>query len=65
MNDSRQRADTLNPRKNFIGGEQRQHWVEFQLLGEREERLANSPYQTLSDAIREGSSLECSGHGGS
>ena len=33
MNDFLHRTNTLNPRKDVIGG-RKQHWVEFQLLDE-------------------------------
>ncbi len=29
MDNSLHRTDTLNPRKVFIGGKQKTHWVEF------------------------------------
>lgn len=62
MNDGLHRTDTLNPRKDFIGGKQKQHWVEFQLLDELGAPLANMPYQAINDAIREGCFPDCSGH---
>ena len=62
MNDFLHRTDTLNPRKDVIGGKQKQHWVEFQLLDELGAPLANMPYQAINDAIREGCFPDCSGH---
>lgn len=51
-NDSRHRTDTLNPRKDYIGGKQKKHWVEFQLLDEQGEPLADMPYCAVNDATR-------------
>lgn len=62
MNDFLHRTDTLNPRKDVIGGKQKQHWVEFQLLDELGAPLANMPYQAINDAIRDGCFPDCSGH---
>ena len=53
-NDPIHRTDTLNPYKDFIGGEQIQHWIEFQLLDEQGEPLANLPYRAVNEATREG-----------
>ncbi|RON51543.1 lipase family protein [Pseudomonas frederiksbergensis] len=61
MNDTRHRTDTLNPRKVVTGPKQKQHWVEFQLLDEQGDPLANMPYQAINDAIREGCFPQCSG----
>jgi len=54
MNDSLHYTDTLNPFKDFIGGKQIQHWVEFQLLDERGQPLANLPYRAVNEASRGG-----------
>ncbi|WP_244653272.1 hypothetical protein [Pseudomonas fluorescens] len=43
-NDPIHRTDTLNPYKDIIVGKQKQHWIEFQLLDEQGEPLANLPY---------------------
>lgn len=61
MNDPMHRTDTLNPSKDFIGGKQKQHWIEFQLLDEQGAPLANMPYQAINDAIRERCVPECAG----
>ena len=53
-NDPIHRTDTLNPYKDFIGGEQIKHWIEFQLLDEQGEPLANLPYYARNEATREG-----------
>ena len=51
-NDSTHRTDTLNPNKDYIGGEQKKHWVEFQLLDEQGDPLMNMPYCAVNDATR-------------
>lgn len=61
MNDPMHRTDTLNPSKDFIGGKQKQHWIELQLLDEQGAPLANMPYQAINDAIRERCFPECAG----
>ncbi|MCP1446061.1 hypothetical protein J3D54_005193 [Pseudomonas sp. GGS8] len=50
MNDTQHRTDTLNPRKDVTCGKQKQHWIEFQLLDEQGEPLANMPYRAVNDA---------------
>lgn len=60
--DYRHYTDTLNPRKLVIGGEQKTHWIEFQLLDERGEPLAHLPYEVINEAISVGCFPECSGH---
>ena len=52
-NDPMHRTDTLNPNKDFIGGKQKRHWIEFQLLDEQGEPLANLPYRAMNEATRE------------
>ncbi|VVQ17397.1 hypothetical protein PS938_04413 [Pseudomonas fluorescens] len=52
MNDPLHRTDTLNPRKDFIGGKQKQHWIEFQLLDERGEPLPHQPFRATNEATR-------------
>ena len=52
-NDPMHRTDTLNPNKDFIGGKQKRHWIEFQLLDEQGEPLANLPYRAVNEATRE------------
>jgi len=54
MNDPMHRTDTLNPSKDFIGGKQKQHWIELQLLDEQGDPLANLPYRVRNEATREG-----------
>lgn len=54
MSDATHRTDTLNPRKNVTCGEQIQHWIEFQLLDEQGEPLANMPYRAANQATRDG-----------
>lgn len=61
MNSPHHRTDTLNPRKDFIVGKQKQHWVEFQLLDEQGEPLANIPYRAVNDATRAACAPECAG----
>lgn len=61
-NDPTHRTDTLNPTKIFIGGEQKTFWVEFQLLDEQGEPLANMPYRAINEAILANCFPECSGH---
>ncbi|WP_455884475.1 lipase family protein [Pseudomonas spelaei] len=53
MNDFSHRTDMLNPRKEVICGKQKQHWIEFQLLDELSEPLANLPYRAVNEATRE------------
>ncbi|WP_205967270.1 carboxypeptidase-like regulatory domain-containing protein [Pseudomonas viridiflava] len=52
MDNSLHRTDTLNPRKVFIGGKQKTHWVEFQLVDEQGEPLVNMAYRAVNDATR-------------
>ncbi|MCX2900424.1 lipase family protein [Pseudomonas mandelii] len=54
MNDSLHRTDTLNPRKDFQVGVTETYWVEFQLLDEQGEALADMPYRATNEATREG-----------
>ncbi|RQO45237.1 lipase family protein [Pseudomonas sp. KBW05] len=54
MNDALHYTDTLNPFKDFIGGKQIQHWVEFQFLDELGQPLANLPYRASNEASRGG-----------
>ena len=61
MNDPHHRTDTLNPRKDFTGGKQKQHWIEFQLLDEQGDPLANMPYRAVNDATRAACAPECAG----
>ncbi|MHC8314062.1 lipase family protein [Pseudomonas sp. LB3P31] len=53
MNDASHRTDTLNPRKNFQTGASRKYWIEFQLLDEQGDPLANMPYRATNEATRE------------
>ena len=52
MNDLSHRTDTLNPHKDVSCGKQKQYWVEFQLLDELGEPLANLPFRAENDATR-------------
>ncbi|WP_137807878.1 lipase family protein [Pseudomonas sp. G(2018)] len=58
MNDTSHRTDTLNPFKIVIGDKQTRHWIEFQLLDEQGNPLANLPYRATNEATREGLSDE-------
>ncbi|WP_163034468.1 hypothetical protein, partial [Pseudomonas viridiflava] len=53
MDNSLHRTDTLNPRKDFIVGKQKTHWVEFQLVDEQGEPLVNMAYRAVNDATRD------------
>ncbi|VVO40515.1 lipase family protein [Pseudomonas fluorescens] len=61
MNDTLHRTDTLNPRKDVTCGKQKQHWIEFQLLDEQGDVLANLPYRAVNDATRVACTPECAG----
>jgi hypothetical protein len=50
MNDTLHRTDTLNPRQTVCVGKQKQHWIEFQLLDEQGDPLANRPCRAVTDA---------------
>ncbi|MFJ4434048.1 lipase family protein [Pseudomonas sp. NPDC089395] len=52
MNEFLHRTDTLGSSKVVICGKQKTHWLEFQLLDERGEPLANIPYRAENDATR-------------
>jgi len=52
MNEFLHRTDTLGSSKVVICGKQKTHWLEFQLLDERGEPLANMPYRAENDATR-------------
>ena len=54
MNDTLHRTDTLNSCKTVVFGKQKQHWIEFQLIDEQGEPLANMPYKAVNDATRAG-----------
>jgi hypothetical protein len=54
MNDFLHRTDTLNPFKVVTGSKQIRHWIEYQLLDEQGEPVANMPYLAINDAIRAG-----------
>ena len=62
MNDFLHRTDTLNPQKTVTCGPQKQCWIEFQLLDEQGEPLANLPYRAVNEATREGLMPEFVGH---
>ena len=61
MNDPWHRTDTLNPFKDFTGGKQKQHWIEFQLLDEQGDPLSNMPYRVENDATRAACAPEYAG----
>lgn len=61
MNDFTHRTDTLNPFKTITVGKQKRHWIEFQLLDERGEPLANMPYRAVNEATRAGVAAEYAG----
>ncbi|SEN65700.1 Lipase (class 3) [Pseudomonas sp. ok272] len=62
MSDYLHRTDTLGPCKEVTcHGEQKRRWVEFQLLDERGEPLANLPYEAVNDAMRANCAPGCSG----
>ncbi|POF44301.1 Pdl protein [Pseudomonas laurylsulfativorans] len=52
MNDRLHRTDTLGSCKTVICGKQKMHWIEFQLLDEQGEPLANLPFRALNEATR-------------
>lgn len=54
MDDYQHRTDTLNTCKKVVFGKQIQHWLEFQLVDEQGEPLANMPYKAVNDATRAG-----------
>ncbi|MCW8276430.1 lipase family protein [Pseudomonas sp. PCH199] len=55
MNNTLHRTDTLNPFKTVaIGDKPILHWIEFQLLDEQGEPLANMPYRAVNEATRTG-----------
>lgn len=61
MNDTLHRTDTLNPVKTVICGPQKKHWIEFQLLDEQGEPLANLPWHAVNEATRCGIAAEYAG----
>ncbi|MBT2339754.1 MULTISPECIES: lipase family protein [Pseudomonas] len=61
MNDTRHRTDTLNPCKVIVVGEQKKYWIEFQLVDEQGDPLANMPYRALNEATCTGYIPEYSG----
>jgi hypothetical protein len=61
MNDTLHRTDTLNPSKDVTCGKQKDYWVEFQLLDEQGESVANMPYRAINDATRTGYVSEYAG----
>ncbi|MGN8278695.1 lipase family protein [Pseudomonas sp. SMN5] len=52
MQDTHHRTDTLNPCKVVVVGEQKKYWIEFQLVDEQGEPLANMPYRARNEATR-------------
>jgi len=61
MNDTHHRTATVCTYKDVIVGKQKQHWVEFQLLDEQGEPLANMPWRAVNDATRAKCAGEYSG----
>ncbi|MFJ3483671.1 lipase family protein [Pseudomonas sp. NPDC090202] len=61
MNDREHRTDTVCVYKPVTIGPQKKHWVEFQLLDEMGDPLANLPWRAINDAVREGCVPEYSG----
>lgn len=62
MSDNSHRTDTLNPFKDITAGKQLRYWLEFQLVDEQGEPLANMPYTATNDATREGLVPDYVGH---
>ncbi|WP_152227540.1 lipase family protein [Pseudomonas sp. SCB32] len=54
MSDRNHRTDTLCPLKDVQAGKQIKHWLEFQLIDERGEPLANQRYRVINEAVRSG-----------
>ena len=54
MDDFQHRTETRNMCKTVVFGKQKQHWIEFQLVDEQGEPLANMPYKAVNDATRAG-----------
>jgi hypothetical protein len=54
MNNTLHRTDTLNPFKDVVCGKQKDYWVEFQLMDEQGEPVANMPYRAINEATRTG-----------
>jgi hypothetical protein len=61
MNDTLHRTDTLNPFKDICVGARKWYWVEFQLLDEQGEPLANMPYRAVNEATRQACVAEYTG----
>jgi hypothetical protein len=61
MNDRMHRTDTICVYKPVIAGPQKKHWVEFQLLDEMGEPLANLPWRAINEAVRQDCVPEYSG----
>ncbi|NWD47763.1 lipase family protein [Pseudomonas gingeri] len=60
-NDRILRTDTICTVQEVICGPQIKHWIEFQLLDEQGEPLANLPWRAVNDATRAACAPECSG----
>ncbi|MEQ7918784.1 hypothetical protein ABQX22_06280 [Xanthomonas sp. WHRI 1810A] len=52
MNDRLHRTDTLCPNKDVYCGPQIMQWIEFQLVDEQGNPLANMPYRVINEATR-------------
>jgi len=61
MDDTLHYTDTLNPRKDVTCVVQKREWIEFQLLDEQGEPLANLPYRAINEATLTGHSPEYTG----
>jgi hypothetical protein len=62
MNNTLHRTDTICTFMDVTVGKQIKHWIEFQLLDEQGEPLANMPYRAVSDATRTACVPEFAGH---
>ncbi|WP_371367248.1 lipase family protein [Pseudomonas sp. QL9] len=61
MTDRKHRTDTVTSTKTVRGGEQQSSWIEFVLLDELGNPLANMPYHAVNEATRALCAPECSG----
>lgn len=52
INDTLHRTDTLNPCKDVTCGPQKKNWIEYQLLDEQGEPVADIPYRAVNEATR-------------
>lgn len=61
MNDREHRTETVCVYKPVTVGPQKKHWVEFQLVDEMGEPLADLPWRAINQAVRDGCVPEYSG----